>query len=166
MGTNVNVIISDDDHMIIKNNKKGGIKDTAIVAAVITIIFILITIFRSDELSLGFIFFLIAVFALVFLLFLIDFLFQCKIFIEVSGENILLRKYGKRTVKISSENIREICFSGYSPDGLQSEIYVLRIKYGKHKRYDLSLYEPPEINKMEGFFTQYCGKRNIPVHKE
>lgn len=63
-----------------------GIKDTAIVMVVILIIFLIITVIESDELSFGFIIFLIA--TCVFLL-LIDF-FQCKIFIEVSGESLLL----------------------------------------------------------------------------
>ncbi len=163
MSVNVNVLISDDDHMIIKNNKKGGIKDTAIVTTAILIIFVIITIIKG-EFSLGFIIFLIAIFAFVYLCSLLDLSFQCKTFIEVSGENLLLRKYGKKTIKINSNNIREICFSGYTVGESTSEIYMLKIKYGKHNCYNLTLYEPLEINKMEKFFIQYCNKRNIKVH--
>jgi len=159
----VNVIISDDDHMIIKNDKKNGIKYTAIVTTVILIIFVIITIIKSDEFSLGFVIFWIAIFTFAFLCFLIDCFFQCKTYIEVSGENLLLRKYGKKTIEITSNNIRKICFSSYQAGESTSEIYVLRIKYGKHKCYNLTLYEPLEINKMEKFFIQYCNKRNIQV---
>lgn len=163
---NVNVIISDDDHMIIKNDKKGSIKDTAILMTVMFIIFVIISMIKSDEFSLGFIIFLNCIFAFGFLCFLIGCFFQCKTFIEVSGENFLLRKYGKKTIEINSNNIREICFSGYAPGESTSEIYVLKIKYGRHRCYNLTLYEPLEINKMEKFFIQYCNKRNIQVHED
>ncbi len=158
-----NVIIPDDDHMIIKNNKKGGIKGTAITMTFISIIFVIMAIIKSDEFIFELIILFIAICFFVFLLSLIDYAFQCKTFIEVSGENLLLRKYGKKTIKITSDNIHEICFTSYSVGENNSESYLLRIKYGKHKYYKLPLCEPLEINKMEKFFIQYCSKRNIQV---
>ncbi len=161
----VDVIITDDDTMTINNNKKRGIKDKAIVALIVLIIFLIITVIKSDEIKFvgWFMILEIAVFAFVFILFLIDYFFQCKVFIEVSDERLLLRKYGKKTIKICSGDIIEINFREVDSSGNDPVYYMLILKYGKHKKYKLPLSGPLEIGKIEKFFIQYCNKRNIMV---
>lgn len=156
----IDAIITDEDNMTIKNNKKRGIKDTAIVLSIILIVFLIVDLVGSHGVGLMIIWIIIIGF--VFLLSLIDYFFQCRIFIEVSGENITLRKYGKKEINICSDEIREIYFS--ESLGGENDSYRLIIKYGKNKNYKLPLSEPLEIEKIEKFFIQYCNKRNIKVN--
>ena len=153
----VDVIILDENHMIIKHEKKGTIKRTSIAGAILCIWYLIMA--RGNLYAMVAI---IIAFLIAHIIFLTDYFLQNKTLIEVLDESITLHtKYRKKAINIYSNEIN--AYHHMSNNSPRSTEYHFLLKYKNDKSYGLRIIGGNGIAKINDFFSQYCAKRNITI---